>query len=245
MASHTTWSEYNREVNNLNEILDQLPEATSPKAQHSYLLPNHLGRVSMLVETPRTDSLRAEASVQNPKIVHWPCTGLIRLLFRGSLPASIYLPIRNWQRRKVLHHCRRLLEVTLYITPTRDIVVTSEICNTAIPSVFLPSRGSTGGYVTWKLNVWHRRTPQWQTPIHNILFLYKITTTTNKYLLIYSHSHQYSPPKVANDALNTQRSILQPPWSKWAHSICMTGGTRHEIQVTKQTTRPESVQYNV
>jgi hypothetical protein len=34
----------------------------APKAQHSYLLPNHFGRVSMLDKTYQTDGLKQEAS---------------------------------------------------------------------------------------------------------------------------------------------------------------------------------------
>ena len=64
----------------------------APKGEPSYLLPNHLGEVSMLVETPRTDSLPAEASVQNPKIAHWlhlPYSLAVERLFaRFNLPPN-------------------------------------------------------------------------------------------------------------------------------------------------------------
>ena len=65
----------------------------APKGEQSFLLPNHLGRFSMLVETPRTDSLRAEASTYNPKIARWPYLLAVERLFTlFDLPPNL-----NWQ----------------------------------------------------------------------------------------------------------------------------------------------------
>ena len=47
----------------------------------------------MLVETPRTDSLRAEASAYNPKMARWPYSLAVERLFTlFDLPSN-----SNWQ----------------------------------------------------------------------------------------------------------------------------------------------------
>ena len=50
-------------------ILQSFP----PKGEHSYLLPNLLGRVSMFLETYRIDGLQTEASLKNLNIVGCTC----------------------------------------------------------------------------------------------------------------------------------------------------------------------------
>jgi hypothetical protein len=60
-----------------------------PKARHSYLLLNHLGRVSMLHETYQIAGIRAEASMPNPKIVR-------RLLFAWLQEAPLHFSIQKW-----------------------------------------------------------------------------------------------------------------------------------------------------
>jgi hypothetical protein len=57
--------------------------STAPKARHSYLLLNHLGRVSMLRETYQTGGISEEASLPNPKITLHYCS-----LALGSLPST-------------------------------------------------------------------------------------------------------------------------------------------------------------
>ena len=69
----------------------------TPKGEPSYLLPNKLGGVSMLVETPRTDNIQAEASVQNLKIahsLHRPYSLAVERLFaRFNLPPNSKLAV--------------------------------------------------------------------------------------------------------------------------------------------------------
>ena len=59
----------------------------APKGEHSYLLSNQLGRVSMFAKTYRNDGLPMEASLQNLKIV-----GCTYSLAREALS---YLPIQK------------------------------------------------------------------------------------------------------------------------------------------------------
>jgi len=54
------------------------------KAQHCYLLWNHLGRVSILHKTYQTGGISAEASLPNPQITLCDCSLALRSLYSTS-----------------------------------------------------------------------------------------------------------------------------------------------------------------